>query len=190
MGGDKTTTPRRTRGQVRHFMQTCLSTKLPPLPVPSELGGQQWSLKGRGGKKALGNVISTTTLPFPFGILFLWDKTIKSLSFFGACMWLNASWPTLGCIGLLQPWQCHQWLPRCGSTGFFWDVWCTPPRGSIACSGCCGGTGVGIGAEHCSAPSLVPLLGGCEALSHGTALKWLQQNTPPVPSERTLWGPG
>lgn len=52
MGGDKTTTPRRPRGQVRHFMLTCLSTKLPPLPVPSELEGQQWSLKGRGGKKS------------------------------------------------------------------------------------------------------------------------------------------
>lgn len=59
------------------IMFKCLSSKLPPLPLPPKLGGQFRSLKGVGEKKKVrNNVISTPPPPFPFGILVLQEKTI------------------------------------------------------------------------------------------------------------------
>lgn len=123
-------------------------------------------------------------------LLEYWSYGTKFFFFFCTCMWLNASWPTLGYLGLFHPWQCHQWVPQCGSTGFFWNVWCTPPRVPSPAVGAVRALEPGLELSTALPHPLCPSRENVETLSHCTALKWLQQNTFPVPGEVTLWDTG
>lgn len=83
---------------------------------------------------------------------------------------------------LLHPWQHHQWLPQCG-----------PRRVFLGCLGHAStGTQVVFGwvLGQSRQKELSAILRTSwkrvQALSHCAALKWLQQNTFPVPSEVML----
>lgn len=100
--------------------------------------------------------------------------------FLGACMWLNASWPTLGGLGAAPSLAASPGAAPARTLGGSPGVSGAHVRGapSTHC-GCCGGLGSRSPAAFCP----IPL---CTPWEHGQALsRWLQQNTFPVPSEVT-----